>query len=258
MIASSVFVFVALVVLSKDFLAVVRQEDVLPADASAPRPTLAIVTCYAGDSQYLQSLTWENKRMYAAAHQYEIVDATALANRLSLSPTTQLFAKIAILIQILPHYEWVFWSDADALFLNHSAPLLTHLDARFDAIIPAGPPWNKRWRYVFNTGHMFLRKRQWVLEMLHDVWALRGSYCNRTVNDSVVFNQWLDVCEQDVCEPGTVCHPQRCCVMGEQSAMMVVLARRAQWRQRVKLVGLRDFNSLFPFWDQVSERTRCS
>lgn len=67
-----------------------------------------------------------------------------------------LFNKLPALNIFIDKCEWIFWSDADAIFLNHSKPLAPFIDDRYDVIFPAGPPHSVRWRKVINTGGWIL------------------------------------------------------------------------------------------------------
>lgn len=225
-----------------------------------PSDSIALVTCYAGSAAYLRTLTWPNKVSYAKKHKISIIDATSMykqySNELSalaspspqldandvkeLQSTLQLFAKLKIFQQVLHKYEWIVWTDADAIFLNFSRSIRDYIDPSYDVIIPAAPPHSARWRFTFNTGQLILRNKPWVHALLQVAWDLRGATCDPAINHSVVYNDWFTVCLQE-----------RCCLLGEQSALMVAMARCSDCRRRTKLVGFRDFNTFFPFWGEV-------
>eukprot|EP00911_Craspedida_sp_UC1_P002985 UC1_evm1s2181 len=92
---------------------------------------IAVITMYAGTSRPLESVTGTNKAAYCAKHGYAYHNA---AREPMLQGLVQLgetgveklhFVKVKALLYYLGtnKYDWVLWSDADAVFLNHSKTL---------------------------------------------------------------------------------------------------------------------------------------
>lgn len=198
--------------------------------------------------------TEPSKKIYAQRHGYTYLNAyqeAAVQQRVSSTSggaaeeNDKLFSKIQGLLFYLEeehsphadlHFDWLYWSDADALFLNHSIPLepfVEHVPPGVDLIVPAGPPHSQRWKAVMNTGAFFLRNSAWSRAYLRAVWEYRRLPCDPSVP---LFNGWLTLCGA------------KCCEWGEQGAMMQILQRRPEWQPHVRYVGFRDFNSLFPWW----------
>jgi len=158
---------------------------------------------------------------YTHAHTYTRTHAhtRCLQQRTPLSPAVSASS-----------YDWLFWSDADALFVNQSIPLEQYLDPRAHVIFPAGPPWSKKYRGFINSGHFFIRNSEWTVRFLKETWLLKSSPCGPGTNTSaLLLNGWWDVCL-----PSGIC-----CEMGEQSAFMILLDRQPEWVPHIKYVGFR-------------------
>eukprot|EP00053_Salpingoeca_punica_P005000 m.52147 g.52147 ORF g.52147 m.52147 type:complete len:395 (-) comp13045_c0_seq1:568-1752(-) len=218
-------------------------EDSLINNAAAVRPRIAIISLFAGSHASFADYARKNKMQYAARHGYDFIDVGEEAFMAALgaeAPEDMLFHKIPALLHYLPLYDWVFWSDADALFVNQSIPLEWFIDVRADVIFPAGPPSNKRYSGFINSGHFLIRDSEWTTEFLQATWNLKSAPCDIAVNKSALLNGWWNVCLKS----------GRCCEMGEQSAFMILLADNPAWLPHVKYVGFRDFNSLYPYYGE--------
>jgi hypothetical protein len=260
----------------------------------SPDARIALVTSYGGSARYLRNVTLANKHAYAQRCNLSFVDASELHDRLQpqsilplpaglteserseLQGSFLLFTKLAVMLELLPHYDWLIWSDADALFLNFSKDIRMHIDTRFHLIVPAAPPHSAKWRFMLNTGHLIVRNSMHARALLQRTWALRKEPCDVQADPTTVFNGWFGVwrgrlrglstdtyvyrrthtrarqtalCSSHV--DAGVCLFRRCCLLGEQSALMVALSRCASCRARTRLVSFRDFNSIFPYWGEV-------
>lgn len=76
------------------------------------------------------------------------------------------------ILRFLPQYDWVFWHDSDAIFLNHSRRLEEYVDDHYDMIFTAGPCGSGRWAKVLNTGHMLIKNAPSSLTTFRSVWGL--------------------------------------------------------------------------------------
>lgn len=118
----------------------------LLSSVTSSQPKVAIVTMYRSKAAELKPFTMENKKAYAKRHGYAFHDAQEdqmLRERLDKEPARNvLLTKFIIMEHYLKIYDWVMWSDSDALFLNHSRSLKAAgvLDERFSMIVAAGHP----------------------------------------------------------------------------------------------------------------------
>ena len=71
----------------------------------------------------LRELTFPNKRAYCDRHGYAFIGETATLDA-SRPPS---WSKVPLLLRHLPDFDWLMWSDADAVFTN--------LDRRLDDLI---------------------------------------------------------------------------------------------------------------------------
>jgi hypothetical protein len=102
-----------------------------------------------------------NRRQYAARNGYGVIwedDSVVLPS----AGRTPHWGKIVALAKWLPHYDWIWWLDADAVIMNHSIPLESIVDRyandetvdgrRVHLLICREEPAS-----TFNTGSMLLR-----------------------------------------------------------------------------------------------------
>jgi hypothetical protein len=122
-------------------------------------PSIAIITlCVGADYKRDMKLGLESKRKYAETHGYAFhCDGMEVWDREKPIP----WSKFHYLLKYLDNYDYIFWSDADAIILRQDLKLETH-------ILPLLPP-NKDllWTYDacnhYNNGHMLIRgKSLWV------------------------------------------------------------------------------------------------
>lgn len=153
---------------------------------SPRRQRLGLLTAYYGERGLaLKAGTWANKRAYAAAHGLHIEDAgenEAMLDLQSIAANTPGDSKQIqqqqlqfLKLRILKHYiavwhgrfDYIFFSDADSVFLNFSKNILdacpvAGMDHGIEVLLPAGPPPNAtagispNWGKVPNTGHFFI------------------------------------------------------------------------------------------------------
>lgn len=156
-------------------------------------------------------------------------------------------------------YDWIFWNDADSLFLNGSASLLPYCPTVGPKgggpvlVVPAGPPRSKNWRGVMNTGcatrpsspdvrwpadisgrrHMFLATGDAAMRLLDSTLEIAMRPCDRR---TPLFNGWLKLCKT------------HCCEWGDQGALMQALQLRPDLAPMVQYVGFREYGSLYPLY----------
>ena len=125
---------------------------------------IGVATLVAGDGyEKAVSLAIQTKQDYCALHGYDLVVGKEFDRSRPIP-----WSKIPLLQKILPKYDLVFWSDADAMvvnydislnrffhdFLNSDKKMLTTLDA-------AGN---------INTGNFLIRNSPWSFEFLGRIW----------------------------------------------------------------------------------------
>jgi len=264
---------------------------------------LCVVSAYYGSSRALKNITWPNKVAYAKQHEYAIVDVYAVSPKVRaivaaahVKRTNQaigpkiltaaghndplLNAKLQIfeyLINKWMHkYDWIFWSDADSVFLNFSTPLTQYLPmhpmSMTRMVIAAGPPRNREWRGVINTGNFFMKMDTWTQTLMRAAVRHAAAPCDPTIP---YFNGWMEICvgmtprmirrqvrgytqSSNGDGYGTEIGFSReypfnrtCCEWGDQGVLMQVIQTFGPMAQRhIEYVGFREFNSHFPFYGE--------
>lgn len=141
-------------------------------------PKIAIITlCVGPDYTRAMEPLLESKRVYAKKHGYDfIIGDKDVWDRRRPAP----WSKFNMIQKHLDDYDYLFWSDADAIILNH--------DIRLESIIALLPPhkdilWTIDACNHLNNGHMIIRgKSKWV----HD-------YVNRAyTQEDLIHHIWWD------------------------------------------------------------------
>lgn len=127
---------------------------------------IAVVTLVAGeDYSNAVRLATRSKRDYCA---YQAYDLFVGDNAHVESSRPVAWSKIPVLIRTLPHYDFVFWSDADALISNYETRIEEFfsgfIKSRKDVILTIDSAGN------VNTGNFLLRSNRSTLDMLEAVW----------------------------------------------------------------------------------------
>ncbi|KAI8835582.1 hypothetical protein BJ741DRAFT_607294 [Chytriomyces cf. hyalinus JEL632] len=155
---------------------------------------LAIVTFATGkDAETVGKMTLPNKADYASHHGYGYYNFAAVKPDDWPTDTHSIyFTKFkSILATFDMGYEWVMWSDADAVFMNFSTPLLDFVDPAYDVILPVAEPSNEQFRKVPNTGHFILKNSAWSRKYL--AYLLRISAAP-TCKVYPPVNGWIPAC----------------------------------------------------------------
>jgi mannan polymerase II complex MNN10 subunit len=124
---------------------------------------IAVVSLAAGD-QYREAvhLGIENKKQYCKQHGYDFIcEETSLDTSRPIA-----WSKIKLIQKVMenPKYNWVFWTDADALIMNLAIPLEELIDERYDLII------SKDFNNI-NTGHFLIKNSDWSQDFLKRVYS---------------------------------------------------------------------------------------
>jgi len=144
------------------------------------RRRMCIATSYVGGCKATKSLTMLNKRAYADKHQYYMF-AQEHGNGNN---------KFALILTLLNQgCSWVFWTDADAAFINFDMPLTAFTDHEaadlllsWDALLPSSNGAAellkknlkpvRRGYHLTNTGHFFVKNTLWARKFIDDAWKL--------------------------------------------------------------------------------------
>jgi hypothetical protein len=115
----------------------------------------------------IRAVTFPNKRQYAAKHGYRCF-------LLDWIPSTRppAWSKIIMLHNLMEFVGpgWIFWTDADSVFMNFEIKLEKLLDPTAD-IVASGD------QNGINTGNFFIRSSPKCQKFLKDVWA-----CEQFIN----------------------------------------------------------------------------
>ena len=81
------------------------------------------------------------------------------------------WSKILFVKERLPHYDWIFWTDADSLIMNHEVKLTRFIDSSYDFIMA-----------LENAGQFFIRNSEWSF--------LNGWMLSGTVQSISIIIEW--------------------------------------------------------------------
>ncbi|OZJ04281.1 hypothetical protein BZG36_02582 [Bifiguratus adelaidae] len=124
-------------------------------------------------------LAGAQKRLYAESFGHPfIARSQEFAKQQNLKvPRKTVWGKIDAIQDVLPHYEWIFWMDMDAVIMNPTKSLSDHLaniklasglsDAEFNQkhLIISRPRGDK----MINAGVFYLRNSDWSRQFLENV-----------------------------------------------------------------------------------------
>lgn len=103
-----------------------------------------------------------SKQRYAQKHEYDFVCQTALLD----SARPPAWSKILLVQKLLPHYDWVFWMDADTLVMNDQIRLENLIDSQYIFIgseeLSVAP---------LNTGVFLVKNNPLAFQLLKDIYA---------------------------------------------------------------------------------------
>lgn len=130
-------------------------------------PKIAIITlCVGPDYVRAMEPLLESKRLYAKKHGYDfLVGNSDVWDRRRPAP----WSKFNMIQKYVDDYDFLFWSDADAIILNHDITLESLI-----ALLPPGKDilWTKDACSNLNNGHMIIRgKSKWVRDYFNRAYA---------------------------------------------------------------------------------------
>jgi hypothetical protein len=128
-----------------------------------PGQPLAIVMLYTPNIARYGRIAEVNFRRYCERHGYTLYVHREIPAHLHDGKTSGNWLKPALLREVMPHHEWVFWVDADVLFNDMYRRLETIVDGR-DAVFARDVGY---WR--FNSGVMGFRCTQTNFDALQRI-----------------------------------------------------------------------------------------
>lgn len=169
---------------------------------------IAIVTYFAPGTQYesiLEPIVIENKRTYAKTNGYDfinvfdhedlILDYKEHGNIHFFKASHYYKLRLIPLLLRKYEYQWIMWSDGDAIFLNHSLKLEPHLDNNYDLIFTSNSPNAQKWSQIINTGHFFVKNSPWSIKFMYQAYGLSFANCFEYLEGKAPINGWLNMCE---------------------------------------------------------------
>lgn len=100
-----------------------------------------------------------SRKRYCSYHGYDLQ-----VIKQSLDPErAPAWSKIKLLQNILPNYDWVFWSDADSIIKNLNIPLTQFIDEDFSFIVTKDAR-------AMNTGEFLIKNTPTMLKLLHEIY----------------------------------------------------------------------------------------
>jgi ribosomal protein L37AE/L43A len=179
------------------------------------------------------------------------------------------------ILRFLPQYDWVYWHDADSLFLNFSRSLDSYLDDKYDMVLTAAPCSSNggggggggggsggAGAQVLDTGHMLIQNTKTALNTFRSVWGMwNHSHCKYDTRAQDAAAAEGRGQETPLCKPGVGSSlvpaeggrgppksvPNKATYRGgDQGALMAVLSNCEVCAEKVKYTGFRTFNALWP------------
>ncbi len=220
---------------------------------------ILILTYYANDTygNEIRQLTWANKQKYANSHGYDIIDAGMVPEFVSKINDEKskmhnyFFYKYLTMLEVFKgslgnnkSYDYIFWADPDALFLNHSKRIEDIIDERYDVIVTTGPPSHPQWGLVVNTGAFIVKNSELGKLFLGDVVFMSQNHCGEFLVTypaaSEALNGWLQVCNAD----GAYW-------LSDAGMVQALLSfTEAEYKCFIKKTWMRAFNSEFPWYGE--------
>ncbi len=125
--------------------------------------SIGVVSLAIGDSyKALVENAIKNKVQYCQLHGYDFYCPEHSLD----SSRSPLWSKIPAILKAMENseHQWIFWTDADALFTNFAYKLEEFIDENYLFIVSKDV-------YDINTGHFFIRNCERAKQLLRDMYA---------------------------------------------------------------------------------------
>ena len=170
------------------------------------KSNIVVTTFFAPGTLYetnLQPIVSPNKAAYAAHNGYDYIDAFehediceiyAYHQKVHPSEASHFF-KLRLIVYLMEKYgyEWILWSDGDAIFLNFSHRIEQHFDTDYDVIFPTESADGK-FKAVINTGHFIVRNTDWSHRFFYQAYSRSFIDCWDYYEGKPALNGWLVLC----------------------------------------------------------------
>jgi len=131
----------------------------MPVENEPQKPRMAIVTNVSGRFMEFKDDIFENRRVYAQKYGYEAINVEGRVDH-SREPS---WDKVLIAKSVLPYYDWVFWTDADAIITKFDRELERFLSTSHEIVISGVVLEPPNW---CNCGMVFLHNSKWTRDFL--------------------------------------------------------------------------------------------
>lgn len=152
-----------------------------------------------GTANLYRDITMDNHKQYAAMHGYDYFPVTKpLAQFKGTNISDVRWHKSFVVQDLLLRYDWVFWSDCDAMFMNFTMPLPIprEIVPSFHVAVPHMIIIGDNYQAI-NSGQFLIDNSQWSKNFLDQIHIARPPSnrdrrhnCGQDTKDNPVFN-WL-------------------------------------------------------------------
>ena len=129
-----------------------------------PSVRIGMLTAYDGNQRDLAAWSSPNKRRYCRHQGYEFIERTDGFDP-SRPPS---WSKVLFVREHLPHFDWLFWTDADSLIMNNSMRLEKFIEDGCDLVLTHDDFGVGK--YVVSMGQFLIRNCEWSMRFLDEVW----------------------------------------------------------------------------------------
>ncbi|CAG8670171.1 4613_t:CDS:2, partial [Gigaspora rosea] len=126
----------------------------------------------------------DNKRRYAKRHGYYFVARSEEFTQQRYKKRYKVWGKIDVVEKVLPHYDWVFWMDMDAVIANHDIKIeqlfenfkkMVGKEKFNDINFVIARPKND---FMINAGVFLIKNSEWSQKFLRETQKQRRYYDN--------------------------------------------------------------------------------
>jgi hypothetical protein len=130
-----------------------------------------IISAYLGSSPEYLNKVIQNHKLYAEKHNYnyDFISKRELTRFSRNDFTHYSWAKVELAKEKLKSNAFVFWIDADSIFVDFDRDLSDLIDAKKDLVF-TGDSYD-----VFNTGHFLIRNSKWSHKFLDEWLEMRNA-----------------------------------------------------------------------------------
>lgn len=125
-------------------------------------PRIALAILYTPSIRNYAEIAVRNRETYCRRHGYDLLVADDVID----PGRPPAWSKILHVLKHLPRYDWIFWTDADALVMNLALPIERIIDERYNLIISGKYPKAPK----VCSGEFLIRSCDWSLRYLRAVY----------------------------------------------------------------------------------------